>query len=200
MAMGQGATCGTDSLQPRIRPPRGDWHNELWTDSAAAPTVLAALTYRGILIDDTQRPAGFLDATSLLPVTWTFQFLQAVSLLVAVISVAQLLLLLAARQQRQEVSYVLMRHMGRTRRAYLRSLLLERGGLTGWAWLAGAATGIGALLVATSSIDVNPGFLPRTLLRLPVATLTGSAGRPFPVRGGQPPRNRPPPRGRDRPR
>jgi predicted lysophospholipase L1 biosynthesis ABC-type transport system permease subunit len=135
---------------------------------------LSDLAERGILTEDVTQPDGVLDALDLLPVTWTFQFLQVVSILVALISAAGLLLFLAARQQRQQVSYVLMRRMGMTRRSYLGSLLLELSVLTGWAWLTGALTGTGALLTATHNIDVNRGFLPPTLLRLPAATLIGT--------------------------
>jgi putative ABC transport system permease protein len=155
--------------------PFGGWSNELWTDRADAPGVLAALARRGILTDDIQQPEGFLDVTGLLPVTWTFQFLEAVSILVAAVSAAALLLFLSGRQQRQRAAYVLMRRMGLTRRAHLRSLLLELGVLTGFAWLVGAATGVLALLVAARSIEIDPGYLPPTLLRLPTVTTWGTA-------------------------
>ena len=122
-----------------------------------------------------QQPAGFLDATSLLPVTWTFDFLRAVSILVAAVSAAGLLLFLSARQQRQQAAYILMKRMGMSRRSHLRSLLLELGTLTGWAWLTCTVTGGVALLIATGSIDVNPGYLPPTLLRLPTATVLATA-------------------------
>jgi putative ABC transport system permease protein len=155
--------------------PFGNWSNELWTDQAHAPTVLAALSQQSVLTDDVQQPATFLDAAGLLPVTWTFQFLQAVAVLVAAVSAAALLLFLSARQQRQQAAYVLMRRMGLTRGTSLRSLLLELGALTGWAWVTGAATGVVALLVATRNIDVDPGYLPPTLLRLPTAVILSTA-------------------------
>jgi putative ABC transport system permease protein len=155
--------------------PFGGWHNELWTDQAHASAVLTALRQRHILTDGVQQPAGFLDAVSLLPVTWTFDFLRAVALLVAAMGAGGLLLFLAARQQRQQVSYVLMRRMGLGRGAHLRSLLVELGALTGWAWLTGVVTGVGALVIAARTIDVDPGYLPPTLLRLPATTIAGIA-------------------------
>lgn len=150
--------------------PYGGWHNELWTDQRHAGSLLAGLTDQGILTDAVDDPATFIDATSLLPVTWTFDFLRALSTLLAGISIAGLLLFLAARQQRQEAAYVLIKRMGVTPRGYLHSLLLEIGSLCSWAWLAGCLTGTLALLVATRVIDVNPGFPPPTLLRLPLPT------------------------------
>ena len=145
------------------------WSSELWTDQQHAPAVLAALAATGVLTDDVVQPAAFVDAATLLPVTWTFDFLQALSTLVAGLSVAGLLLFLAARQQRQEASYVLLRRMGMTARAHRRSLLIEIGALSGWAWSVGCATGAAALAVATTRIDVDPAFPPPTLLVLPVA-------------------------------
>jgi len=145
------------------------WTSELWTDQQHAPAVLDTLTDTGVLTDDVVEPTAFIDATSLLPVTWTFDFLRALSALVATLSIAGLLLFLAARQQRQEISYVMLRRMGMSVRAYRRSLLYEIGALTGWAWLAGCVTGSAALAAATTQIDVNPSFPPPTLLVLPLA-------------------------------
>ena len=152
------------------------WHNELWTDQQHVGAVLAGLTGRGVLTDDIEDPSTFLDATSLLPVTWTFDFLTALSALLAGVSAAGLLLFLAARAQRQEIGYVLMRRMGMTRGAHRRSLLLEIGALTGWAWTAGCLTGTLALAVATRMVDVDPGFPPPTVLRLPLGTAALAAG------------------------
>ena len=145
------------------------WTSELWTDQQHAPAVLDGLAAASVLTDDVVEPEAFIDATTLLPVTWTFDFLRALSTLVATLSIAGLLLFLAARQQRQEVSYVMLRRMGMSARAYRRSLLYEVGALSGWAWLAGCSSGAAALAVATTQIDVNPPFPPPTLLVLPVA-------------------------------
>ena len=149
--------------------PFAGWTSELWTDQQHAPAVLDSLAAAGVLTDGVVEPAAFIDATTLLPVTWTFDFLRALSALVATLSIAGLLLFLAARQQRQETSYVMLRRMGMTARAHRRSLLYEIGALSGWAWLAGCATGAAALAVATDQIDVNPSFPPPTQLVLPVA-------------------------------
>ena len=145
------------------------WTSELWTDQQHAPAVLDALAADGVLTDDVVQPQAFVDATALLPVTWTFDFLRALSTLVATLSIAGLLLFLAARRQRQETSYVMLRRMGMTARTHRRSLLIEIGALSGWAWLVGCATGAAALAVATTRIDVDPSFPPPTLLVLPVA-------------------------------
>jgi putative ABC transport system permease protein len=65
--------------------------------------------------------------------------------------------------------------MGLSRRTHLGSLLLELGALTGWAWLVGALIGVLALLIVTRSIEVDPGYRPPTLLRLPTVTTWGTA-------------------------
>jgi hypothetical protein len=155
--------------------PFGNWQNELWTDQRHVGELLTSLTDRGVLTDDVEQPGTFVDAASLLPVTWTFAFLRAVSAAVAVVSGAGLLMLLAARQRRQEAAYVLMSRMGLSRRTHRRSLAWELGGLTGTAWLSGTVAAGAALLVATAAIDVDPGFLPPTLVRLPVGTAAWSA-------------------------
>lgn len=155
----------------------GGWHNELWTDQQHVAEVLSRLSAQGIIADDIQDPATFLDATSLLRVTWTFDFLRVVSTLIGVVSLAGLFLFLSARQRRQAAAYVLLKRMGMSPLTYLRSLLLELTALSAWSWLTGCLTGALALLVATNTIDVNPGFAPPTLLRLPVDVIliTGAA-------------------------
>ena len=145
------------------------WTSELWTDQQHARAVLDTLAATDVLTDDVVQPEAFIDATTLLPVTWTFDYLRALSALVATLSIAGLLLFLAARQQRQEVSYVMLRRMGMSTRAYRRSLLYEIGALSAWAWVAGCVTGTAALAVATTLIDINPSFPPTTQLSLPVA-------------------------------
>lgn len=152
------------------------WSSELWTDQQHAPAVLDALTALGVVTDDIAQPEAFVDASSLLPVTWTFDFLRALSALVAALSLAGLLLFLAARQQRQETSYVMMRRMGMTAPAYRRSLLLEVGALSGWAWLVGTLTGTAALAAAVTQVDVNPAFPPPTLLVVPLTSPLAAAG------------------------
>jgi hypothetical protein len=101
--------------------------------------VLAALSDQGILADELARPQMFFGATSRPPITWTCQFLRAVSIVVAAVSAAGLLLFLSARGSRPPT--LLMRRMALSRRAWLRSALLELGVLTGWAWPAGTLAG-----------------------------------------------------------
>ena len=155
--------------------PYAGWTSELWTDQSHAPTVLDTLAAGGVLTDDVRQPEAFVDATTLLPVTWTFDFLRALSTLVATLSIAGLLLFLAGRQQRQQVSDVMLRRMGMTMAAHRRSLLYELGALSGWSWLIGCATGAAALAVATRRLDVNPAFPPPTRLVVPVAVPVAAA-------------------------
>ncbi|WP_299951914.1 FtsX-like permease family protein [uncultured Modestobacter sp.] len=153
----------------------GGWQNELWTDQAHTSAVLQQLSDADVLTDEVAEPQQFLDATNLRAVGWSLDFLRLVAALVAVLSVAGLLLFLSARQERQETSYVMARRMGLSQRAFVQSLVFELGGMVAWAWAAGAGAGCVALLVATRTTDVNPGFQPPTVFDLPVPTLGAGA-------------------------
>ncbi len=148
--------------------------NELWSTRGAA-AAQAAMTAQRARPFVTFTPHGVVDATNYLAVTWTFGYLQALAALVGLIAVGGLLLYLATRQRSRTASYAMGRRMGLTRRAHLRSLVVELGALLGVAWLLGAGLAVAAVLLVYGRLDVDPSRRPPPLLTLPVVVFVASA-------------------------
>lgn len=144
---------------------------EIWTSTDRLPAAVAALQRIDRPPIREVSPAQFLGATQLLPVTWTFGYLQALAVLIGLIAVAGLFLYLSARQRATLVSYVLLRRLGLSRRAHLGSLAGELAGVLSGAWLAGAACAVGFAAAVRGLLDVNQLYLPGGLLRIPVGLL-----------------------------
>jgi putative ABC transport system permease protein len=149
---------------------------EIWTTSALLPSAVDTVTRAGRPPQREVSPTQFLGSTELLPVTWTFGYLQALAVLIGLIGVAGLFLFLAARQRSTLVAYVLLRRIGLTRRAHLGSLLGELGGVLAVGWLLGAGCAAGFAAAARGLLDVNPLYPPAALLVLPVALLATGVG------------------------
>jgi putative ABC transport system permease protein len=120
-------------------------------------------------------PHGVVDATNYLAVTWSFGYLQALAALVGLIAIGGLLLYLATRQRSRIASYAMGRRMGLSRRAHLRSLLIELGALLAAAWLLGAGLAVAAVYLVYARLDVDPTRRPPPLLTLPVIVFITSA-------------------------
>jgi putative ABC transport system permease protein len=144
---------------------------EVWTDTEHLPAAVSALRRIGLPPIREVSPGQFLGATQLLPVTWTFGYLQALAVLIGLIAVAGLFLYLSARQRAALVSYVLLRRLGLSRRAHLGSLAGELAGVLTGGWLFGAACAIGFAAAVRGLLDVNKLYPPGGLLRLPVGLL-----------------------------
>jgi putative ABC transport system permease protein len=67
------------------------------------------------------------------------------------------------------------RRMGLSRRAHLRSLLIELGALLAAAWLLGAGLAVAAVYLVYARLDVDPTRRPPPLLTLPVIVFITSA-------------------------
>lgn len=155
--------------------PYSNRQEEVWTRQDEATALRNTLGQAGVRVERNQNPKGFLDNTNLLPVGWTFGYLQALAGLIGCIAVAALLLYVAARQRQRIAAYVLARRMGLSRRTHLRSLVYELLGLLGSAWLLGLAFGWGAVRLVYRLIELDPEFLPGPLLRLHTVLITGTA-------------------------
>ncbi len=148
--------------------------DELWSTRSAAATQ-SAMTAQHARPFVTFTPHGVVDATNYLAVTWTFGYLQALAALVGLIAVGGLLLYLATRQRSRTASYAMGRRMGLTRRAHLRSLVVELGALLGVAWLLGAGLAVAVVLLVYGRLDVDPSRRPPPLLTVPVVVFVASA-------------------------
>ena len=142
------------------------------SDLPVARVRVAADSYRGTIWE---------------PLTYTFDYLTALSLLTGVVATVGLLLYLESRAPGHRRAYVLLRRMGLRpgahRGAVLRELAVPL--LAGLA--AGLALVVGLTLAVRPEIEVNPGIPPDTVLRWPVlpavliaavitATMLGAAG------------------------
>jgi putative ABC transport system permease protein len=148
--------------------------DELWSTHSAA-AAQAAMTAQHARPFVTFTPHGVVDATNYLAVTWSFGYLQALAALVGLIAIGGLLLYLATRQRSRIASYAMGRRMGLTRRAHLRSLLIELGALLAAAWLLGAGLAVAAVYLVYARLDVDPTRRPPPLLTLPVIVFVTSA-------------------------
>lgn len=149
---------------------------EIWTTTALLPSALDTVTRAGRPPLREVSPNQFLGSTQLLPVTWTFGYLQALAGLIGLIGMAGLFLFLAARQRSTLVSYVLLRRIGLTRRAHLGSLAGELGGVLALGWLLGVGCAVGFAAAVRGLLDVNPVYPPGGLLVLPVTLLAIGIG------------------------
>ena len=157
------ALAGADPYAERVE--------EVWTTEADLPAVEAALRAAGVPADRQRRPDQFLDVTDLVPITWTFGYLQALAALTGLVAVAGLLLHLGARQRAATVSYPMQRRMGLGRGRHLRSLTVELGVLLGAGTAAGAALGLAVAWSVHGLLDVNQDFPPPPGFALPAALL-----------------------------
>lgn len=128
-----------------------------------APALIAA----GQMPTLTLTAGEALDASALLPVTWTFDYLQALGALTGLIGVGALLLHLEARQRARALAYALTRRMGLRPGAHLRSLLLELAALLGGGALLGVALGWVSAVVVHGHLDPTPAIPPAPLLLAP---------------------------------
>jgi putative ABC transport system permease protein len=105
------------------------------------------------------------------PVTYTFQYLIALSIFTGLIAVVGLLLFLESRTAAHRRAYVLLRRLGLRAGAHRRALIMELGapvlvGLVGGLALAGGlAYGLG------DSFEIDTDSPPGTLLALPVVMI-----------------------------
>ena len=157
------ALAGIDPYANRIE--------EVWTTTDQLPATVAALT----AVDRPPRgrvsPDAFVGVTQLLPLTWTFAYLQALAGLIGLIAVAGLFLFLSARQRSTLVSYVLLRRVGLSRRAHLASLAGELAGVLAIGWLLGVVCAVGFAASVRGLLDANPIYPPGTLLVVPAGLL-----------------------------
>jgi putative ABC transport system permease protein len=105
------------------------------------------------------------------PVTYTFTYLSALSLLTGLVTTVGLLLYLEGRAPTHRRAYVMLRRMGLARRSHLRALVTEVAvplvaGLVGGLAIAG---GLAAVLLRY--FEVNPQVPPDPVLAVPLGTV-----------------------------
>lgn len=146
---------------------------ELWSDGGAKPAgrVLAG---QGDVSLATISRNGVIDATNYVALGWTFDYLQALAVLVGIIALGALLLYLGTRQRSRTASYALARRMGLSRRAHRRSLVIELSVLLGAAYVMGVVLGGIAVGLVYRRLDPDPSRPPTALLTLPTTAVIGA--------------------------
>lgn len=148
-----------------------DREEEVWTTDRELPALAGVLAAADVRVDRQKTPDRFLDVTDLVPLTWSFGYLQALAALTGLVGVAGLLLYLGARQRTATVAYPMLRRMGLGRTRHFRSLVDELLVLLGAAVSIGGALGLAAAVSVHGLLDLDPDFPPPPLLRVPAGLL-----------------------------
>jgi putative ABC transport system permease protein len=156
---------------------------QLWVagdpDRTAAELAAAGLRPERVL-DVDQRRAGALYE----PVTFTFQYLIALSVFTGLIGAVGLLLYLESRTAAHRRAYVMLRRLGLRPAAHRRALLLEVGVPVAAGLTAGLTAAVGIAYALRSGFDLASDRFPDTLLALPVTTAAVVAGAALALAAG----------------
>lgn len=151
--------------------------SEIWTNGPVGPAVDALVDAGGSRTRELER-SDVLQTANFLGITWTFGYLSALAVFVGVIAVGGLLLHLEARSRTRVPGYVMARRLGLSRRAHLRSLVVELGGVAVAGLALGALLATGAVAVVYRGLDVDLLRPPTPLLDVPgsavAATVAGT--------------------------
>jgi putative ABC transport system permease protein len=156
-------SLGTEASQARP---------QLWIrgDPAAIRAKLASLNLPVVSsssVDDVYSNTVFQ------PLTYTFQYLTALSILTGVVTIVGLLLYVEARAPGHRRGYVVARRMGLRARTHRRALLVELA----VPLIAGLGLGLAIALSLTyafsTGFDVDPTLPPHTLITLPTVVIVG---------------------------
>jgi putative ABC transport system permease protein len=140
---------------------------QLWS-SMPLDQLTAELDKAGIAHHYSQEASKALDGLPFLTVTWTFTFVAALGMVLAVVAAVALVLAVEVRRRQNAVSGALATRMGLRRRTLTASHVLELGSLAGLSTTAGCAAGL-----ITTGVSV-PLFDPAPWLR-PVASIPDMA-------------------------
>jgi putative ABC transport system permease protein len=146
--------------------------------SQGAPTLWARGN-PGAILDDLPRAGlstrGAVSAESLartpsfLAISWTFDFLEAIGAVTAIVAVLGLLLYLQARQRDRDVSYALASRMGLSSRAHVVSVFVEILAMLIAAFVIGVGLAVAAARLVLGKLDVLPGAPPPPRFRVPLS-------------------------------
>ena len=122
---------------------------DLWAAGTSEEQVLSALEGENASVRESLSAAELRATPGYLALTWTFDFLEALGVIVSVVVLVGALLFLQARQRRAEASYAIARRMGLSRASYRASVALELLGML----LLSAITG--SVLAVTAAFFVH---------------------------------------------
>jgi putative ABC transport system permease protein len=119
--------------------------------------------------------------TTFEPLTFTFTYLAALSLLTGLVSLVGLLLYLESRTPTMRRGYVLLRRMGLRTGAHRHALFRELGVPLALGLIGGLAMVAGLTAAVRSQLELEPNIPPGPLLDLPLAEVAGTAAAVFVV-------------------
>ncbi len=138
-------------------------------------TILNALPATGLRTKYVQTAEDATVNSVYEPLTFTFEYLTALSLLCGVIALVGLLLYLESRSPGHRRAFVMLRRMGMHTGSHWRAVLWELGTPP----IVGLVTGLGASSIVAYALrhnfDVDPTLPPGGLLTLPIAAMIGIA-------------------------
>jgi putative ABC transport system permease protein len=109
------------------------------------------------------------------PLTYTFEYLTALSILTGIVTVVGLMLYIEARSPGHRRGYVMARRMGLAAGTHRRALLLELAVPLITGLVLGIALAMGLTFAFSSGFDVDPTSPPHTLLAFPGTAIGGIA-------------------------
>src|SRR5262249_22145082 len=109
------------------------------------------------------------------PLTFTFEYLTALSLLSGLVTMVGLLLYLEARTPRHRRSYVMFRRMGLRPRTHRAALLIELGIPLAGGLVGGLVLAVGLAKALSANFDVDVTVPPGTILSAPVQVVLAIA-------------------------
>jgi putative ABC transport system permease protein len=107
------------------------------------------------------------------PLTYTFQYLTALSILTGVVTIVGLLLYVEARAPGHRRGYVIARRMGLRRATHRNALLVELAAPLIAGLGLGLAIAVSLTYAFSSGFDVDPTLPPHTLVALPALVMSG---------------------------
>ncbi|HEX6499919.1 MAG TPA: FtsX-like permease family protein [Micromonosporaceae bacterium] len=146
-------------------------HPQMWVrgDPVASAAALAAAK---IHVYRVERADEFYNGTVYEPVTYTFEYIVALSVLTGLIAVVGLLLYLESRTPAHRRAYVLLRRMGLAARQHRSALVTELAVPLTVGLVAGLALTAGLVAALAREFTVDPDSPPGTLVAVPTTTVS----------------------------
>lgn len=145
---------------------------QMWIRGDPA-TIRATLTRLNVPVASLSSVDDVYTGTVFQPLTYTFEYLTALSILTGVVTIVGLLLYVEARAPGHRRGYVIARRMGLRARVHRRALLVELA----VPLVAGLGLGLGLAMSLTygfsAGFDVDPTLPPHTLITLPTVVIIG---------------------------
>jgi hypothetical protein len=146
---------------------QGSGNRELWA-KGDPQRVLRELGDTSLPLLGTISVDDVRQATSLLPLTWTFGFLQALGVATGLISLVGIVLYLQSRQRSRVVTNALVRRMGLKVASQRASMAIELGVMLLVAFVVGALVAMLAARFAYPQLDPLPSVPPDPILDFPI--------------------------------